>query len=1030
MSFTDIFIRRPVLALVVSLLILLIGLKAMTGLQIRQYPKLSNTTITVTTIYPGASPDLMQGFITTPISQAVSTAEGIDYLTASSIQGTSTVTAYIRLNYDPSQALTDIMAKVQQVKFQLPKEAQDPVIIKSTGQTTAVMYIGFASPELSSAAISDYLTRVVQPLLATVDGVSSADILGGQTFAMRLWLDPTRMAARGISASDVAAAIRANNFQSAAGQAKGYFTVTNVNADTGLANIQQFNKMVVKAKDGAVVRMEDIASVDLNAQSWTQSIEMNGQHAVFIGVQATPTGNPLSLVAGIRALLPEIERNLPPSVKMQVAYDSTKFIQASIDEVKFTLAAAVVIVIGVIFLFLGSLRAVLIPVVTIPLSLVGAGIIMSALGFSLNLLTLLAMVLAIGLVVDDAIVVLENVYRHIEEGRTPAQAALIGAREIAGPVISMTLTLAAVYAPIGFLGGVTGALFREFAFTLAGAVIISGVVAVTLSPMMCSLLLSREMLRGRFVHLIDVVFSRVTEWYGRKLERSLDYRPVTALFATAVFASLVFMYMNTKAELAPEEDQGVLFALTKAPQYSNLDYQEAYTDKLDQAFGSFPETDLRFIVNGRFGPNQGIAGAILKPWGERSRSAQKLKPLMQQKAAGVEGMNAFVFSLPPLPGSIGGLPVQMVIYSTGGYKDIYLAMDKIKAAARKSGLFIVTDSDLDFNQPTIQVKVDRSKVNELGLTMQSIGDTLALLVGENYVNWFNLDGRSYKVIPQASRVDRLTADTLTRYYVTTPFGGGSGAAGQPVPLSNLVSLEMDTQPNSLTQYNQLNSATFQAVPMPGVTMGQAVDFLEQQTKNLPAGFSHDYLSDTRQYVREGNQLTITFVFALIVIFLVLAAQFESLRDPLVILVSVPMSMCGALMPLFFGLATMNIYTQVGLVTLIGLISKHGILMVEFANTLQVRENLDRRRAIEQAARVRLRPILMTTAAMVVGLVPLLIATGAGAASRFSIGVVVVAGMSVGTLFTLFVLPAVYTVLAKDHLAATQSSRVREIAQVS
>src|SRR6267378_886952 len=850
MSFTDIFIRRPVLALVVSLLILLIGLKAMTGLQIRQYPKLSNTTITVTTLYPGASPDLMQGFITTPIAQAVSTAEGIDYLTASSIQGTSTVTAYIRLNYDPSQALTDIMAKVQQVKFQLPKESQDPVIIKSTGQTTAVMYIGFASPELSSAAISDYLTRVVQPLLATVDGVASADILGGQTFAMRLWLDPAHMAARGISASDVAAAIRANNFQSAPGQAKGYFTVTNVNADTGLADIQQFKKMVVKAKDGAVVRMEDIATVDLNAQSWSSSIEMNGHHAVFIGVQATPTGNPLSLVAGIRALLPEIERNLPASVKMQVAYDSTKFIQASIDEVKFTLAAAIVIVIGVIFLFLGSLRAVLIPVVTIPLSLVGAGIIMAALGFSLNLLTLLAMVLAIGLVVDDAIVVLENVYRHIEEGRTPAQAALIGAREIAGPVISMTLTLAAVYAPIGFLGGVTGALFREFAFTLAGAVIISGVVAVTLSPMMCSLLLSREMLRGRFVHLIDVVFSRVTEWYGRKLERSLDYRPVTALFAAAVFASLV--------------------------------YQEAYTDKLDQAFGSFPETDLRFIVNGRFGPNQGIAGAILKPWGERSRSAQQLKPLMQRKAAAVEGMNAFVFSLPPLPGSIGGLPVQMVIYLTGDYKDIYLAMDKIKAAARKSGLFIVTDSDLDFNQPTIQVKVDRSKVNELGLTMQSIGDTLALLVGENYVNRFNLGGRSYEVIPQVTRVDRLTPDTLTQYYVSAP-------SGQPVPLSNLVSLDVDTQPNSLTQYNQLNSATFQAVPMPGVTMGLAVDFLEQQTKNLPAGFSHDYLSDTRQFVREGNQLTITFVFALIVIFLVLAAQFESLRDPLVILVSLPMS---------------------------------------------------------------------------------------------------------------------------------------------
>jgi multidrug efflux pump len=1023
MSFTDIFIRRPVLALVVSLLILLIGLRAMLGLPIRQYPKLSNTTITITTIYPGASPDLMQGFIATPLAQAVATAEGIDYLTSNSVQGTSTITAYIRLNFDPDQALTEVMAKVQQVKYLIPPGAQDPIITKATGQTTAVMYVGFSSSELSSAAISDYLTRVVQPLLVTVPGVASADILGGQIFAMRLWLDPVRMAARGITASDVSAAIQANNFQSAPGQAKGYFTVTNVSANTGLADVAQFKEMVVKSKNGALVRLEDIATVDLAAQSWTSSVAMNGQRAVFIGIQATPTGNPLTLVRDVRALLPEIERNLPPSVVMQVAYDSTRFIQASIDEVKFSLTLAVGIVVIVIFLFLGSLRSVVIPIVTIPLSLVGAGTLMAAMGFSLNLLTLLAMVLAIGLVVDDAIVVVENVYRHIEQGRTPSQAALIGAREIASPVISMTLTLAAVYAPIGFLGGVTGALFREFAFTLAGAVIISGIVAVTLSPMMCSLLLTREMLRGRFVRLIDRAFSRLAASYGRRLERSLDYLAVTALFGAAVLASIAFMYLNTKAELAPEEDQGVLFALTKAPQYANLDYAQAYEGELDRGFTSFPETYLRFIVNGRFGPNQGIAGVILKPWDERTRSAQQLKPVMQRKVDGVEGLRAFVFSLPPLPATIGGLPIQMVIYSPQNYQAIYEAMEKIKAAARKSGMFIVIDSDLDFNQPVIRVDIDRSKANELGITMRSIGDTLALLVGENYVNRFNLSGRSYQVIPQVPRSDRLTPETLTRYYVNS-------AAGQPVPLSNLVTLRTATEPNALTQYNQLNSATFQAVPMPGVTTGQAADFLEQQVKSLPAGFSHDYLSDTRLYVREGNQLAVTFVFALIVIFLVLAAQFESLRDPLVILVSVPMSMCGALLPLFFGLATMNIYTQVGLVTLIGLISKHGILMVAFANELQVSENLDRRRAIEQAARVRLRPILMTTAAMVVGLVPLLTASGAGAASRFSIGVVVVAGMSVGTLFTLFVLPAVYTVLAKDHLAAARSTRTRELAQVS
>ena len=1023
MRFTDLFIRRPVLSLVVSLLILLIGARAMYGLQIRQYPKLSNTTITVTTVYPGASPDLIEGFITTPIEQAVATAEGIDYLTSNSVLGTSTITAYIKLNYDPSAALTDIMAKVQQVKYLIPTAAQDPIILKATGQTTAVMYIGFSSATLQSAAISDYLTRVVQPLMATVDGVASADILGGQTFAMRLWLDPTRMAARNITADNVAAAIQANNFQSAPGQAKGYFTVTNVDAQTGLTDVDQFKRMVVKSDGGAVVRMEDIANVELAAQSWTSSVAMNGQHAVFIGIQATPDGNPLTLVAGVRKLFPEIERTLPPSVKMEVAYDSTKFIQASIDEVKFSLGQAVAIVVVVIFLFLGSFRSVVIPIVTIPLSLIGAGMIMSALGFSLNLLTLLAMVLAIGLVVDDAIVVVENVYRHIEEGKSPPQAALIGAREIAGPVISMTLTLAAVYAPIGFLGGVTGTLFREFAFTLAGAVIISGVVAVTLSPMMCSLFLRHNPTQRGFVALLDRGFNGLANWYGRRLERSLDYRAVTALFIVAVLVALGFMYLNTKAELAPEEDQGVLFALTKAPQYSNLDYQEVYGAELDKALTSFPETDLRFVLNGRLGPNQGIAGMILKPWNERTRSAQQIKPLLQAKLSSVEGMNAFAFSLPPLPASIGGLPVQMVIDSTGDFIPIYNAMNKIKTAARKSGLFIVVDSDLDFNQPTIRVDVDRSKANELGVTMQSIGDTLALLVGENYVNRFNLSGRSYEVIPQVPRTDRLNQDTLTRYYVNS-------AAGQPVPLSNLVHVTTYTAPNSLTRYNQLNSATFQAVPMPGVTMGQAVEFLEQQALALPPGFGHDYLSDARQYVQEGNALVVTFVFALVIIFLVLAAQFESLRDPFVILISVPLSMFGAVLPLFIGVATMNIYTQVGLVTLIGLISKHGILMVEFANQLQVNEGLDRRRAIERAARVRLRPILMTTAAMVVGLVPLVTASGAGAASRFSIGIVVVAGMSIGTLFTLFVLPAVYTVLAKDHVAAAHSVRARELAQIT
>ena len=1021
MAFTDIFIKRPVLSVVVSLLILLIGFKAATSLPIRQYPNLSNTVVTITTVYPGASADLIQGFITTPLEQAVASAEGVDYITSSSVQGTSTIQVFVKLNFEPNQAMTEVLAKVNSVKYLIPKESNDPVVVKTTGDTIAVMYLGFSSEELSGSAISDYLTRVIQPVLSTVDGVASADILGGQTFAMRLWLDPVKMAGRNVSPTDIAAAIASNNFQAAAGQTKGYFIVSNVSANTDLQTIDQFKRMIVKSKDGGLVRIEDVATVELAAQSTDASVAFNGEHAIFIGIKATPQGNPLTLVKGVRALFPELERNLPPSMKMKVAYDSTKFIQSSIDEVEKTLGEAVLIVVVVIFLFLASFRSVFIPVVTIPLSLVGVCILMVAAGFSFNLLTLLAMVLAIGLVVDDAIVVVENIHRHLEEGMPPVQASLKGAREIVGPVISMTITLAAVYAPIGFLGGVTGALFREFAFTLAGSVIVSGVIALTLSPMLCSVLL-KSADEGRFARLVNRVFGAVTRWYGRKLDRSLDYRPITALFAVTILGLVGFLYMHTSQELAPQEDQGIVFAITKAPKYANIDYIDFYGDKLDKAYQKFPETDLRFILNGITGPQGGFAGMLLKPWNERKRSAQQLQPLVQAELSKIEGVNAFAFSLPPLPGGPGGLPVQMVINSTSGFQSVYEQMEKLKDAARKSGLFIVSDSDLSFNQPVVRVKVDRAKAADLGINMQQVGNTLATLLGGNYVNRFNLEGRSYQVIPQVPRAIRLSPESLGGYYVPTN-------TGQLVPLSTIVSVTTGTDPNALTHYNQLNSATFSAVPMPGVSMSQAVDFLEGEAKKLPSGFSHDYLADSRQYVKEGNQLLVTFGFAIIIIFLVLAAQFESLRDPLVIMISVPMAVVGALIPLFFGVSTMNIYTQVGLLTLVGLISKHGILMVEFANELQLKEGLDKRSAIEMAARVRLRPILMTTAAMVTGLLPLLTASGAGAASRFSIGLVVVAGMSIGTLFTLFVLPAVYVAIATDHLKAAGSERKRQIADL-
>lgn len=1020
MVLTDIFIKRPVLAFVLNILILLIGLRAAFDLPVRQYPEIEQAVITVTTGYPGASPDLMQGFVTTPIAQAIATAEGVDFLVSSSRQGVSSISAHMKINSDSDKAMTEIMAKINQVKYLIPQEANDPVILKSTGEITAIMYIGFASDELTTPAITDYLIRVVQPMLATVEGVASADIIGGQTLAMRLWLDPDKMAARNITAADVALAIRANNYQSAPGQMKGAYIVTNIDTNTDLLGVDEFRDLVVKSAGGSVVRMRDIGTIELGASSYDQSALMDGKRAVYLGVSGTPTGNPLEIVKDVRKMMEDLKPGMPPSMTVDVPFDVTVFIEAAIHEVVKTLLEAVLIVVLVIFLFLGSVRSVIIPVVTIPLSMIGTAFIMLALGFSINLLTLLAMVMAIGLVVDDAIVVVENVFRHIEEGKTPVQAAILGAREIVGPIIAMTITLAAVYAPIGFMGGVTGSLFREFAFALAGAVIISGIVALTLSPMMCSLVLKHGMNETGFARKVNDTFGKIEGFYARRLKGTLDYRPVTVFFAVAILGLLVFMFMGARKELAPEEDQGVVVTASKAPQYANIDYAMHYAKDMEAIFKETPEVASTFVLSGMDGPSNGFGGFTLKDWKERDRSAMEIQQEIQQKVGDIEGMMVFAFSIPPLPGSSGGMPVQMVIRSTEGYESIFRVMEQIKDEARKSGMFMITDSDLNFNTPVVEVEIDREKANQLGVTMQNIGDTLTLFLGGNFVNRFNMDGRSYDVIPQVPRRDRITPDELVKYYVRT-------ASGEMVPLSTVVKVTMRNQPDKLVQFNQLNSATFSAIPMPGVTLGDAVAFLEGKTRELlPAGYSYDWMSNTRQYVQEGNQLMVTFVFALIVIFLVLAAQFESFRDPLVIMISVPLAVCGALLPIFLGAATLNIYTQIGLVTLVGLISKHGILMVEFANKAQIQKGLDKRAAIELAARVRLRPILMTTAAMVAGLLPLVLADGAGAASRFSIGLVIVAGMLIGTLFTLLILPSFYTLMAKDHKAAQASRRNTEI----
>lgn len=1020
MKFTDLFVRRPVLALVVSTLIFLLGILAVNKLPVRQYPLTESSTLTITTQYPGASPQLMQGFVTQVIAQSVATVEDVDYMTSTSTQGRSVITVRMKLNADSNKAMTQIMAKVSEVKYRLPAEAYDPVIVKSSGDATAVAYVGFSSPTMSTAALSDYVTRVVQPQLSSIEGVGSLDLNGGQKLAMRVWLNADKMAARGISAGDISLALQENNVQAAPGQVKGLYVVSDIQVNTDLVNVDEFRNMVVKRTPESIVRLSDIATVELGAATTDTSAIMDGENAVYFGLNAAPNANPLVIVKRLNEILPEIKKNLPPGVKVAVPFELARFISASIDEVVSTLIEAIFIVIFVIFLSLGSARAVIIPVITIPLSMLGAAAFMAMFGFSINLLTLLAMVLAIGLVVDDAIIVVENVHRHIEEGHTPAQAALIGAREVAAPVIAMTLTLAAVYAPIGLMGGLTGSLFKEFAFTLAGSVLISGIIALTLSPVMSSFLLTSHQQESWMARKAEQFFTGLGNAYGRVLNVSLHHRWVTCCVALIVLVSLPLLYHSAKNELAPVEDQATVLTAIKTPQNASIEYVEKFGKKWDEVMSTLPEQSNLWLINGINGVSNSIGGVNFVDWEKRTRSADQIQIDMQNRANSIEGSSVFAFQLPSLPGTTGGLPVQMVIKGAGDYRVVYEAMEALKTTARKSGLFMVVDSDLDYNNSVIKIAIDRTKANSLGVTMKDIGDTLAILVGENYVNRFGLDGRSYDVIPQSLRNERLSPEALSRFYVTS-------ASGQQVALSNLVTVSTGVEPNQLTQFNQQNSATLQAILNPGVTMGEAVEFLEQQAKELPSGFTYDWLSDARQYTQEGSALIMAFVFAIIVIYLVLAAQYESLRDPFIILISVPMSICGALIPLALGMATINIYTQIGLVTLIGLISKHGILMVEFANEIQVKEGLNRRDAILHSAKMRLRPILMTTCAMVAGLIPLLFAAGAGAHSRFDLGLVLVVGMLVGTLFTLLVLPTMYSIIAVDHRSAADSPRLKELA---
>ena len=1006
--FTDLFIARPVLAIAVSVLILVLGLRAVSTLPVQQFPQAENATITITTTYAGGAPDTISGFITTPIEHAVAQINGIDYMTSISQSGVSTIVINLRLNYDPNEALTEVSARVNSVLNQLPSGTQQPVITLATGEEVDALYIGFRSDVLKANQITDYVTRVVQPVLQAVPGVQTAEVLGGENYAMRVWLNPQKLASYGLTPTDVWNALAANDFISALGNTKGTMTQVMLDASTGLHTAAEFRHLII--------RLQDVAKVELGSDSYDQHVTFDNKPGVYVGIKVAPGANLLSVIDGVRKVMPQIVQALPSGLNASIVYDSSMFVKASIREVVESLAEALVIVTLVVFAFLGSPRSVLIPVVAIPLSLIGAFAMMAALGFSINLLTLLALVLAIGLVVDDAIIVVEDVNRQLDLGLRPMEAAKAAAAELGGPIVAMTVVLIAVYVPIAFQSGLTGALFTEFALTLAGSVTISGIVALTLTPMLSSRFLrhidrDKPDWEGKMINFIDGAFKKLHDVYTRLLNASLETLPVTLLFAAIVLSSIYFLATNSKKELAPPEDQGVVLFIASSAPNATIGQKSIWDTSLNAAILKYPDVEHTFQIDG---PGLDILGAVLKPWGQR-RGATQLQTMMQQTANKEDaGQQVVAFPLSPLPGA-SGLPVQFVVKTTGDFSQLYADSQELLQAARKSGKFIFLDSDLKVDQPQVTVMIDRDKAAALGLNMQDVGAALGQALGGGYVNYFDLDGRPYKVIPQTQRSARLNVSDLNQYYVLSKNGVN-------VPLSAIATLKQTVIPQAINHFQQQNSATLQGVAAPGVSQADALHTLQTLASEiLPPDDTIDYGGATRQFMQDSNSFVFTFGFALIIIFLALAALFNSFRDPLIILVSVPMSIAGALSFIYIGIGglSLNIYTEVGLVTLMGLVSKHGILIVEVANEARLKMGMNKREAIEYAANIRLRPILMTTAAMVVGVLPLIFASGAGAASRYAMGMVIATGLSIGTLFTLFVVPAVYMLLSskRDHSPA-------------
>ena len=1019
MRFTDLFIKRPVLAIVVNLVILIAGLQSIRALSVRQYPRSDIAVIRVATVYVGANADLVRGFITTPLERVIASADGIDYMESSSAQGLSTITVHLTLNYDTNAALTQIQAKVAQVRNQLPPEAEAPVIEMETADNQfAAMYIGFSSNDLDQNQITDYLTRVVQPKLSAISGVQRADILGDRTFAMRIWLKTERMAALGISPSEVREALARNNYLSALGKTKGSMVSVNLVANTDLRTPEEFRQLVVKEDKGVIVRLGEVADVVLGSENYDQEVRFNGQAATFMGIWVLPTANSLDVIKKVREDIPGIQAQLPAGIKVGIPYDSTEYIQDAINEVLRTLTETLLIVIVVIFLFLGSVRALIVPVVAIPISLVGAAFLMLAAGFTINLLTLLAIVLSVGLVVDDAIVMVENVERHLHGGKRPFQAAIEAARELVGPIIAMTITLAAVYAPIGVQGGLTGSLFREFAFTLASAVIVSGVVALTLSPMMGSKLLRAGDSERGFSGWINRRFDTVRNLYTRTLTSTLRYRPVVLVLWAIVAVLIVPFYMFSQQELAPAEDQGVVFGVMQAAANSTVDQTTLFTNQVYDVYHSFPEAASIFQI---WSPNGGFGGMVTKPWSERTKTTQQLLMESMGPLSKIPGIRVIPLTPPPLPGG-GDFPVDLVIASSAEPEQLRDLAGQLVQKAFASGMFMFADADLKFDQPQVQVVFDRDKLRSQGVDLSQAGRDLSALLGGDYVNRFSIQGRSYKVIPQVKRDGRLTPDQLTDMYIT-------GGSGKLVPLSTFATLKTTTEPRELKKFQQLNAVRIQGVIPPPVPLDQALGFLEEEARKImPQGFNIDYAGESRQLRTEGSKFLGVFLLSAVLIYLVLAAQFESFRDPFIILAgSVPLALSGALLFSFLGLTTLNIYSQVGLITLVGLVAKNGILIVQFANHLQ-ETGLNKLSAVIEAASTRLRPILMTTAATVVGHTPLILATGPGAGARNSIGIMLVSGMIIGTLFTLFVVPSIYVLVARSHATVPVEEDETSVAQ--